>query len=545
MRTNTLPADTFSSYKRSLLCHAGAALLFLSLCGCATLTPGADIQKSTSVAFTQPAETRLGQQLRSGMSERGSNSGFRIIQVGADGFMIRMQMINAAERALDLQYFIFRGDETGRLLTDAVLRAADRGVRVRVLVDDGETLEGDDQIAALEAHKAIEIRFYNPFSYRGDVQALRALEFAFKSSRLDYRMHNKLLVVDNAIALIGGRNVGDKYFQVDPEFQFADDDVLAVGPVVPKLSATFDEFWNCALSIPAENLSRKRTSRAALNEHRQELHEETRQFNAQGLDYLKRVSSGEPLAGILSGRLPLISAPVAIIYDSPDKKNVENGTLPGVLMLPAIARAMQAVRSEFVLITPYLVPGEDGTKLLTDLRQRDVRVRILTSSLEASSMLIAHSGYMSYRIPLLQNGVELHEIRSLLGSTRGSGQTSEISRFGNYSLHAKFFVFDRRQVYIGTMNFDQRSMHLNTEIGLIIDSPELAQQVLNRFDAMTLPINAYRLSLLPGEDGAAPTLRWHTQEGSEVMVYDIEPARNDWQRFKVKLLSLLPMDGEL
>ena len=190
--------------------------------------------------MAHPEETRLGRQFENAAREHNGNSGFRIIPVGADGFLIRMQMINAAERTLDLQYFIFRGDETGRLLTDAVLRAADRGVRVRVLIDDGETVAGDDQITALEAHPSVEIRIFNPFAYRGHSPLLRATEYMFNSSRLDYRMHNKLLVVDNAIALIGGRNIGDQFFQIDPESQVADDDVFAAGPIAQQLSTTFD-----------------------------------------------------------------------------------------------------------------------------------------------------------------------------------------------------------------------------------------------------------------------------------------------------------------
>ncbi len=165
-----------------------------------------------------------------------------------------MQMINAAEKTLDLQYFIFRGDETGKQLTRAVLHAADRGVRVRVLVDDGETIGGDDQIQALEAHPSVEIRIFNPFRYRGHITLIRFTEFTLNNSRLDYRMHNKLLVVDNSIALIGGRNIGNQYFQIDPESQMADDDVFAAGPIAQQLSATFDDYWNNFLSIPAEAL---------------------------------------------------------------------------------------------------------------------------------------------------------------------------------------------------------------------------------------------------------------------------------------------------
>jgi cardiolipin synthase C len=525
---------------RSLL-----VLIVAILSGCASLPPGSDFPKRPSSALAQPEETRLGRQFDNAASDHNGNSGFRIIPVGADGFLIRMQMINAAERTIDLQYFIFHGDDTGRLLTGAVLHAADRGVRVRILVDDGETDAGDEQLTALEAHPSIELRIFNPFAYRGHSTLLRAVEFGSDASRLDYRMHNKLLVVDNAIALIGGRNIGDQYFQIDPDSQFADDDVFAAGPIAKQLSATFDEFWNSPLSIPAEALAGGKSSRAALNEHREDLKEERRQSKADGVDYVKRISSGEPFDQIVSGSLPLIWAHAQLVCDSPDKKKVENGSMVGRLMHRTVADAASAVHSELLMVTPYLIPGKEGMQLFKDLRQRNVRVRILTSSLESATGLLAQSGYMPYRRPLLEEGVELYEIRSLLGNARGSGETAAMSRYGNYSLHAKLFVFDRERLFIGSMNFDQRSMHLNTEIGLIIDSPELAQQIATRFEAMVQPVNSYALALRAGDAGGAAGLVWRTREDSQIVEYNIEPARSDWQRFEADFLSHLPLDREL
>jgi cardiolipin synthase C len=357
-------------------------------------------------------------------------------------------------------------------------------------------------------------------------------------------MHNKLLVVDNSIALIGGRNIGDQYFQIDPESQFADDDVFAAGPIAQKLSATFDEFWSSALAIPAQAFFTGKSSSAALHEQREVLHEDTRQAKADGVDYVKRIASGEPYNGIISGRLPLVWAHAQVVCDSPDKRKVEKGEMIGRLMHRAVANATLAAQSELLMITPYLIPGDEGMRIFRNLRQRGIRVRVLTSSLESSTVSMAQAGYMHYRVPLLEDGVELYEIRSLLGNVRGSGQTAAISRFGNYSLHAKLFVFDRRRLFIGSMNFDQRSMHLNTEIGLIIDSPELAQQVAARFEAMVQPVNSYQLALSP-KDRGQPSLVWRTVEDGRAVEYDEEPARSGWQRFKVNFLSLLPLDGEL
>jgi cardiolipin synthase C len=529
---------------RRFFCLVVAILALLG--GCASLPPGSDFPKTVSSALADPEQTRLGRQFAGAAREHSGNSGFRIVPVGADGFLLRMQMINATEKTLDLQYFVFRGDDTGRLLTAAVLRAADRGVRVRVLIDDGETEAGDEQITALSAHPSVEIRIFNPFAYRGHSTLWRAIEFIANAERLDYRMHNKLLVVDNAIALIGGRNIGDQYFQIDPDSQLADDDVFAAGPIAQQLSKTFDEYWNDGLSIPAEALSGDKASRRTLSEHREALKEEGQQMRADGVDYLKRVASGEPFGGMVSGRLPLTWARAQVVADSPDKRKVKAGGRVGRLMDRRVAEAAMAVQSELLMVTPYLIPGNEGMQMVESLRLRNVRIRMLTNSLESATVLVAQSGYMHYRVPLLQNGVELYEIRSLLGNAKGSGQTAAMSRYGNYSLHAKMFVFDRQRLFIGSMNFDQRSMHLNTEIGLIIDSPALAEQVARRFEAMVQPANSYFLALRPdvAEDGS-PDLVWRTLEDGRAIEYRTEPARSDWQRLKVRFLSLLPLDSEL
>ncbi|MBL6750449.1 MAG: phospholipase D family protein [Nevskia sp.] len=514
--------------------------------GCAGLPPGSDFPKAASVALAHPAQTRLGAQFESQARAHGGRSEFRIISVGVDGFLTRVQMIDAAERTLDVQYFIFRGDQTGRLLTAALLRAADRGVRIRLLIDDGDTVDGDEQVFALDSHPQVEIRVFNPFAYRGHNRLLRSAEFLLNAPRLDYRMHNKLLVVDNSIAIIGGRNVGNQYFQVDPESQFADDDVFAAGPIAAQLSATFDEYWNSGLAIPARALAGGSPAVAGPTQRR--LDDDGGQPQAMmmdGVDYAARIASGEPYAGLISGRLPLVWAHAQVVSDSPDKKQVENGALAGRLMARPVVDTAVAVRSELLMVTPYFIPADDEMQLLRSLRQRNVRVRILTNSLESTTELSAQSGYLHYRRPLLESGVELYELRALLGNTRGSGETARISHYGTYALHAKLFVFDRSKLFVGSMNFDQRSKRLNTEIGLIIDSPELAQQTAARFEAMAQPANSYMVELRARTAQGKPDMVWHTLENGTAVDFTTEPARSRWQRLKLAMLSWLPLAGEL
>ena len=521
-----------------------SAILATIVAGCAALPPGSAFQKRASTAFAHPEQTRIGAAFDSEERIHPDESAFRMLSVGADGFAIRMQMIAAAQRSLDVQYFIFTADTTGLLLTGSLLAAADRGVHVRILVDDGSTSAGDEQIQVLAAHPQIEVRIFNPFAYRGHLRLIRSFEFAIDSRRLDYRMHNKLFVTDNATALIGGRNIGDAYFQVDADAQYADDDVFVAGPIVSKLSDTFDEYWNSAFAIPVEALAGGKPSKVELARQRQRLDKNLQVARQKGADYLKRAEQGDPFAGIMAGRLALVWSRAQVVCDSPDKKAVVKGTASGRLMYGQIEEAANAATSELIMVTPYLVPTAEELRLLHDLRRRNVRVRILTNSLNSTNELSAHAGYVRFRKQLLQEGVELYEVRALLGkNSKGSGQPAAISRYGNYGLHAKLFVFDRQKLFAGSMNFDQRSRRLNTETGLIIESGALAEQTAARFEAMTRPSSAYAVTLQSRNSGKQE-LVWRTQESEKMVEYTREPSRSSWRRVEASVLKLVP-EGEL
>jgi len=516
---------------------------------CAVHPPGADFPHPVSVALAEPRDTRLGRQFADQSAEHGGASGFRILTQGLDGFLARAQLIDAAERTLDLQYFIFRGDETGRLLTDGLIRAADRGVRVRVLVDDGDTLPGDEQILALATHASIEVRVFNPFAYRGHNRFRRVLEFLANPIRLDYRMHNKLMVADNALALVGGRNIGDQYFQVDPASQFADDDVVAAGPVASKLSASFDEFWNSPLTIPAEALGLPKASKHEISELRERARKRPTTIveptGEAGGGYVTRIATGEPYAGLISGRLPLSWAEARVLSDSPDKRSVGDGSMPGRLMTHGVRQIIAATQSEWLMVTPYFIPADEELGVLHDLRERNVAVGIVTNSLNSSRDLLAHAGYTNYRKALLERGVSLYEVRAQPAVARGSGQSTRLSRYGHYGLHAKLMVFDKKEIFVGSMNFDQRSKRLNTEVGLLIESPELADETASRFSAMTQLDNAYELSLVSPATPGRARLAWRTKEEGQEVQYMKEPAQNAWRRFVVWFLSFLPLSREL
>jgi len=520
-------------------------LLLACLHGCATTIPGADYPKQPSVAFSDPRATRLGKGLTERAPSHDGQSGFHIFNVGVDGLLMRLEMINAAERSLDLEYYIFRADESGHLIMDALVKAAQRGVRVRVLVDDGETIPGDEQVLALSGHESIQIRVFNPWRYRGHRTVLRGTEFLWRHARLDYRMHNKMLLADDAAALVGGRNIGDQYFQIDPQSQFADDDVFVSGLLVAQMASQFDEFWNSALAIPAQALVHDH-AQGRDSSHTARASARSRKARTSGFDYAGRLAAGQPLAGILSGELPLTWAPAQFVSDSPDKKSIIDGARVGNLMFEPVAKLARQATAELLIVSPYFVPSKDELALIKSSRGQGVRVRVLTNSLESNPDTAAHAGYTHYRVQLLQEGVTLNEVRSRLGDARGSGQSRKISRYGNYALHGKLYVMDRSKLIIGSMNFDSRSRRLNTEMGLIIDSGELARQAAGRFELMVRKENSYSVGLRdPDAKGSSAKLTWSTVENGHPVEYESEPARSGWQRLESRLLALLPLDPEL
>ena len=520
-------------------------LIYAFAAGGCTSMPGRNVPRPPPVEIVHEPNVALTQPFAGAALTHTGASGFRLYSIGVDGLLLRLELIAQAKSSLDLQYYIFHGDESGRLITEALLRAAQRGVRVRILVDDGETVAGDEQVFALAAVPHVAIRVFNPWHYRGHNGFLRGVEFAFSRSRLDYRMHNKLFVADGVIALLGGRNIGDQYFQVDPESQFADDDVFVTGPVVPTLADTFEQFWNSELAVPVQALAPRREHGAVGAAKLAQRATPAAKASTAGMGYEQKLAAGEPLASLLSGSAPLSWATAELACDSPDKKRVAQGERAGSLMFGVVAKAIRGTQTELLMVTPYMVPSAEEMRLLRGRGPVERRVRILTTSLEASQDALAEAGYRHYRVPLVESGVELFELRTQLESVRGSGQSAKMTHYGTYSLHAKLLVFDRSALFLGSMNYDARSRWLNTEIGLIVHSPDLAAQTARRFQAMTQPASAYAVTLQRADAHGSPRLIWTTVKQNQSVSYHTEPARSAWQRFKVRALSVLPLDHEL
>src|SRR6266850_1170698 len=464
--------------------------LVAALAGCASLPDTGAGEPSTALAGT--AGTRLGQALAPAIRANPGKTGIYPLGDGRDAFAARVLLARAAERSLDVQYYILRADTTGGLFCEALWRAAERGVRVRLLLDDNNTRGMDQALAALDAHPNIEVRLFNPYASRG----FRLGELVTDFSRLNRRMHNKSFTADNQATIVGGRNVGDEYFGAESAVEFSDLDVLAVGAVVPEVSASFDAYWNSrsaypvAALIPAAAPQAAELVRAAwakLNE------------SAQAARYV----SDDP----------------SKIVNPPERSDLH--------LLPRLVAALGAPDAELDLVSPYFVPTADGTAALRALAGRGVKVRVLTNSLAATDVAPVHAGYAKYRERLLRGGVRLYELKPTARPERDDRPGGS-----DASLHAKTFAIDRSRIFVGSFNFDPRSARLNTEMGVVVESPRLAARLSSALDR-GLPRDAYEVRLAPNG-----SLEWVDGDSR----YGSEPGAGFFKRLWIGFLSVLPIE---
>jgi len=491
--------------------------------GCATLP--SEYPRAGSKALQDFQSTAIGRRFAAEEAQHPGESGFAIIRYGRNAFSTRVAMADLAEKTLDLQYYIWQSDETGRILAERLVRAADRGVRVRLLVDDMGVSAGDEAIATLDAHPNIEIRIFNPFAKRG----AKVLGFVTDMARVNHRMHNKIVIMDNGFAVIGGRNIGDHYFAVDPETNFRDLDIAAVGPVVRDLSRVFDYFWNGRWSVPIAALVDRPYTDADLQPALAGLREEI----AQG-DYPYSVDDdvAELRAKIAAVGDVMTWAPGKVVWDDPGA--IKSTGVAGDIVA-ALREKITKVQDSLVIESAYFVVGERGVATVRELVERGVEVRVLTNSLVSNDVLAAHAGHAKYREALLETGAEIYELRPDSGVIRKEWTGDPLA-----GLHTKAIVFDGDSVMIGSFNLDPRSADLNTEAVLYVESPELAAQVRAYMDEGVLPENSYRLLLDENGD-----LAWVAEENGAEVRYDKDPRSSFGQRFMSGFIGILPVEGQL
>jgi putative cardiolipin synthase len=437
-------------------------------------------------------------------------------------------LADAADRTLDVQYYIWRDDMSGTLLAAALSRAADRGVRVRLLLDDNNTSRLDTRIAALDAHPNVEVRLFNPFKHR----RWRALDYLTDFGRLNRRMHNKSFTADNQVTIVGGRNVGDEYFGAGQESLFVDLDVLAVGPVVNDVSHDFDRYWASDSSYPADRLLPAATL-ASIADVVAAASKVGGSPDAAA--YMKAIETSAFVRDLVARRLPLEWAVTRMVSDDPAKGL--GRTKKDEQLWARLERVLEAPTRELELVSAYFVPGKEGVEGFTAMARRGVRIAVLTNSLEATDVAFVHAGYAKRRKALIRAGIALYEMKRAASAAvrRERGRFGGSSSSGS-SLHAKTFSVDRSRVFIGSFNFDPRSARLNTELGFVIESPALARAVAQAF-AEGIPRRSYRLRL--GEDGK---LVWVEQDDGREIAHDKEPGAGFWLKLGISVLSRLPIE---
>lgn len=526
----------YSSQAKAFACHmAGAAHRLLEYCclflllvvlstGCATLPE--NYPRTNSTAFQDYQDTSVGQLFEEVAVQHPGESGFAIIRRGRTAFTARIALTALAEKSLDVQYYIWEADATGRILADRLVQAADRGVRVRVLVDDINLAGRDAIVASMDAHPNIEIRIFNPFANRDT----RMFDFLIDLNRINHRMHNKLMVMDNAVAIVGGRNIGDHYFGVATDANFRDLDIAAAGPVVRETSEVFDHFWNGDWAAPIAALVKRPYTRADLVAARETMRERMADDN---YPYPLDQDVGDLMSELASIRDRFVWAPGRIVWDDPAA--IREGITEGI-MIQGLFQKAETLQHEILIESAYFVTQDKAFEAVRKLTERGVRVRLLTNSLASNDVVAAHAGHAKRRQKLIANGMELYELRPDAGAVRQRVAVGE----SRAALHTKAIVFDRESVFIGSFNLDPRSASINTEAGLYVESPELAQQLAAYMDEGVQPQNSYRVLL--DEEGE---LVWVTEVDGREVRYHREPETSFGQRFMSGFIMLLPVEHQL
>lgn len=465
------------------------------------------------------------------MINSSSQSGFYLLSDNTDAFVARYAMATTAEKTLDIQYYIMHNDASGQYLAYAILSAADRGVFVRILVDDINLSGRDNNLKMLSQHENIEIRIFNPLSNR---HWFRNIELIVNLNKAGRRMHNKTFVADNSTAIIGGRNIGDEYFDDRYSLNFVDLDLLTTGPIVNDVTKSFNDYWHSQWATPVETLSKIKVVKKQLTTIRSKLRDQW--YRAKNTEYFHSLQQADLTQKIINKQIPFIWASARLFYDAPEKLN-KSSEETKIHFATHIMPYFEQAKHELLIASPYFVPGANGSLWFKNKQQQGTRVSILTNSLAATDVIAVHAGYKKYREDLVNAGIALFELKPTAKFLHSTAKRL-IEGSSSASLHAKYMIFDRQYVFIGSANIDPRSKALNTEIGIMVDSKELAQQTASLFHKAASLKNSYQLLM---DD----RLSWLTEENTHQIRYFQEPKASFLRKAGVFILSLLPFESLL
>ena len=488
------------------------------LAGCATVS--FDQPKSYSTAITNPTDTSMGKSVEEWSDLHHSLSGFYPLIGGMDALGVRLRLAERAEKSIDLQYFLMKNDTAGAVMVNALLKSADRGVRVRFLLDDIFTTVPDRSFLLMTQHPNIDIRIFNPLSRRG-VWLFNYLGHFDKANR---RMHNKSFTVDNSISVIGGRNIADEYFQLKKDSVFVDFDILAMGPIAADISSSFDEYWNHSRAVPIEQFT--------TNSKKEDLETVRADVEAELDDIYetvyRRALNSQLLQDLIADRKEPYVGPARVLADNPDKL-VNKIDEKHMQLAKDLSEVVRQAKTEVIFITPYYIPGKSGVQLIRDMVAKGVRMVILTNSLASNNHVPVHSAYARYRRDIIRAGAELYEIRANAARELDDEKSPEV-----LTLHTKLFLIDRRYMFVGSLNLDPRSIEINAEMGLLIDSEPMVKNYLEGADER-LAAYAYRVQV--NEKGQ---LEWHGRIGGQTVIETKEPLTSWWLRFKAWIMNIVP-----
>jgi putative cardiolipin synthase len=496
-------------------------------CGCASLEPRLELPAQSALA--PGTGTRLDRLVGDAEARHPGQSGFRLIREGPEAFAIRAVSARESGRSIDVQTYIWHADLTGNYLALVLLEAADRGVKVRLLVDDMDARGSNREFAALAAHENIDVRMFNPTASREGTLAF-ALEALGSARRLNRRMHNKTWIVDNRLAVAGGRNLGDEYFGASEDVNFVDLDFAMTGPIVRDASASFDRYWNAPLAYPMELLDPPAVTSSALATLRQRVKPLAEQ--AKRSKYASELGNDQGVRRLVDGDWPMLwTSQFQFVADDPLKAIGQAEGLTGSTVLDTLAPVIRASTSNVTIISPYFVPGPRGTEFLVGIDRAGSRVRVLTNSLAANDVALVYGGYSETREDLLEGGIELWELKP----TPGTEIKTSLFGSSGVSLHTKALAIDDRIVFVGSYNLDPRSTSLNCEQGILVESPEIAAEVGQMFLNDSRGDRAWSVTLQQGR------LRWN--DGTKT--WDSSPEASASRRFQAWLARILPIESQL
>ena len=458
---------------------------------------------------------------------RAGESGLLLVPSNIEALGLRLNSARLAGRSLDLQYYYWKADLTGQMLCREVIAAADRGVRVRLLLDDINAFGFDSTYIALDSHRNISVRMFNPSRSRGN-RLRRGIELLLKYSTSTRRMHNKSWIVDGRLAIVGGRNIGDAYFDASEQSNFRDVDVLMMGKAVADTVAVFDSYWNSASAVPIRFLHRHRRPKLAKLTRRLD----GAASSPQALRLLGAVAARTPIEEMLAGNPSLKwTAEASVLADPPEKAA---GGARENWLAPRIRQLFGGATSSLCIVSPYFVPGVTGARELRALKAQGVDIEVLTNSLAATDVVAVHGAYARYRRLLVDSGIRLFELKQLHGKQRASVLGSRTA-----SLHTKSFVIDAEQGFVGSFNLDPRSASINTEMGVFFRDAELAGALRKLFDKQTASGASYRLEM------RGRTLVWHDLSPPPGADLTSEPGSGFWRRLMAWVIGLLPIESQL